>query len=596
MSTILRSVLAAGKQAAAAKKAAAGAVDPLESASLNATSLSRLMALLRPEAPKLAAAVGTLGVTTGISLIFPLAIGRVLDVAITADAAALSPTAISAGLLGLFVVQSALIVTRSALLTIAGERLSAGIRRDLFKGIFSQDLAWFDKSRTGDVINRLSADTSALQSALTTQVAQGLRSLAMVVGGTGMLIHLSPSLAALSLVLIPPVAGLGMIYGRYVQGQSKAVQEALGRTMEVAEELVSNVRTVRAFAAERAGAARFDVAVQDSYRLARRIGVVAAWFDGGVHFAANAGLIAVLWYGGSQISSGAMSAGDLTAFLMYSLYMGVNLASLSRIYTDLKRAAGVAQRIFEICETPVTIPLSGSAPSAYWTETGASTSLSRGPPTELMRRLDFAAGSTPSKSARRLETVRGDVVFDNVTFSYPTRPEAPVLRGLSLTLPAGKHLAVVGSSGTGKSTLGAMLTRLYDPSAENGGSITLDGVNIRELDPSWLRSSIAVVSQEPALFATSIAENIRYGRPEATFDDIVAAAAQANAHDFVRMFPAGYETLVGERGAQLSGGQKQRIAIARAIIKDARVLILDEATSALVSGGVLQRPGAAWRP
>jgi ATP-binding cassette subfamily B protein len=589
-------VLAAGKQAAAAKKAAAGAVDPLESASLNATSLSRLMALLRPEAPKLAAAVGTLGVTTGISLIFPLAIGRVLDVAITADAAALSPTAISAGLLGLFVVQSALIVTRSALLTIAGERLSAGIRRDLFKGIFSQDLAWFDKSRTGDVINRLSADTSALQSALTTQVAQGLRSLAMVVGGTGMLIHLSPSLAALSLVLIPPVAGLGMIYGRYVQGQSKAVQEALGRTMEVAEELVSNVRTVRAFAAERAGAARFDVAVQDSYRLARRIGVVAAWFDGGVHFAANAGLIAVLWYGGSQISSGAMSAGDLTAFLMYSLYMGVNLASLSRIYTDLKRAAGVAQRIFEICETPVTIPLSGSAPSAYWTETGASTSLSRGPPTELMRRLDFAAGSTPSKSARRLETVRGDVVFDNVTFSYPTRPEAPVLRGLSLTLPAGKHLAVVGSSGTGKSTLGAMLTRLYDPSAENGGSITLDGVNIRELDPSWLRSSIAVVSQEPALFATSIAENIRYGRPEATFDDIVAAAAQANAHDFVRMFPAGYETLVGERGAQLSGGQKQRIAIARAIIKDARVLILDEATSALVSGGVLQRPGAAWRP
>lgn len=583
-SSILRSVLATGKQAAAAKKRE-GADAALEAASLDATSFRRLLALLRPEAPKLAAAVATIGVTTGISLVFPLAIGRVLDVAIAPAAGALSPGMISAGLFALFAIQSSLIVARSALLTIAGERLSAGIRRDLFKGILSQDIAWFDRARTGDVINRLSSDTTALQTALTAGVAQGLRSVAMVIGGGAMLVHLSPSLAALSLVLIPPVAASGMAYGRYVQGQSKAVQEALGRTMEVAEELVSNMRVVRQFARERQEATRFDVAVQESYRLARRIGIVAAWFDGVVHFAANAGLIAVLWFGGSQIANGAMSAGDLTAFLMYSIYMGINLASLSRIFTDLKRAAGVAQRIFEICDTPTSIPLSGVAPSAFWSSAvqGATvTTLSAGRPTELMKRLDAAAGATPAGSALKLgHQVRGDIEFENVSFSYPSRPSAPVLSALSLSLPAGKHLAVVGASGTGKSTLGALLTRLYDPLRTGSGRVTLDGVDVRTLDPSWLREQIAIVPQEPALFATSIAENIRYGRPGAPLEDVVAAARQANAHDFVSAFPLAYETLVGERGAQLSGGQKQRIAIARAILKNATVLILDEATSAL---------------
>jgi ABC-type multidrug transport system fused ATPase/permease subunit len=319
-------VLASGKEERAKKKAS----DPDAAAALDQASLGRLAKLLRPEAPKLAAAVATLGITTGISLLFPYAIGRVLDVALLPADSLLSPAAISGGLLALFCVQSGLIVLRSALLTVAGERLSAGIRRDLFKAVLSQDCAWFDKQRTGDIINRLSSDTSSLQNALTVQVAAGLRSLFMVAGGTGMLLYLSPQLAALSMVLIPPVALAGMTYGRYVQGQSKAVQAALGRTMEVAEELVSSIRTVRQHARERQEGARFDVAVGDSYRLARRIGIVAAWFDGAVHLAANVGLIAVLWYGGNQISSGVMSAGDLTAFLMYSLYMGFNLANLSR--------------------------------------------------------------------------------------------------------------------------------------------------------------------------------------------------------------------------------------------------------------------------
>jgi len=560
---IFRAILATGKVAAAEKKAAKGTGSSNESpGKLDGSSISRLLQLIRPEAPRLMGALGTLGVTTGISLLFPYAIGRVLDVSLN-PIGALSPAMISTGLLGLFGVQSALIVLRSNLITVAGERLSAGIRRDLFKAVLSQDLAWFDKQRTGDIINRLSSDTAALQAALTSQVTGGLRSLFMVVGGAGMLMYLSPSLAALSLVLIPPVALVGITYGRYVEGQQRAVQEALGKTMEVAQELVSNVRTVRQYARERQEAFRFDLAVGDSYRLARRIGILSGYFDGAVHFAANLGLVAVLWYGGNQISSGAMSAGDLTAFLMYSLYTGFNLGNLSRVYSELKRASGVAGRIYDIADSQPTIPLSALPTDEYWKGGNASegtgvkehpyTHLNSGPPTVIMQRM--MAGSQRAgqfRSSLRPCSVLGGVSFRNVHFAYPTRPDTPVLAGLSLEVPPGSSLALVGPSGCGKSTVGALLTRLYDPGS---GSVLLDGRDIRELDPAWLRSVCAVVPQEPALFATSVAANIRYGDPSASDEDVVRAAKLAHAHEFIQSFPMGYATSVGERGAQLSGGE-----------------------------------------
>jgi ATP-binding cassette subfamily B protein len=548
-------VLAAGKAAAAAKRAAANGSDPAAAlGKLDGASVGRLFRLLRPEAPRLAGAIATLGVTTGISLVFPWAIGRVLDVAL-APAAAFSPGLISAGLLGLFCVQSSLIVLRSTLLTVAGERLSAGIRRDLLKAVLSQDAAWFDRQRTGDVINRLSSDTAALQNALTTQVTGGLRSLFMAGGSAGMLFYLSPPLAALSLVLIPPVAGLGMAYGRYVAGQQRAVQEALGHTMEVAEELVGNIRAVRQYGGERGAAARFDGAVGDSYRLARRIGIVAAWFDGAVHMAANFGLVAVLWYGGNQIGSGALSAGDLTSFLMYSLYTGFNLGNLSKVYSDLKRASGVADRIYEIAGTRPGVPLAAARPIEFWGggggEGGGAGSLTRGRPTDIMRVLDAAAGGGGGAPLLVPAAVRGHVAFRGLHFAYPTRPDAPVLAGVDLDVPPGANLALVGASGSGKSTLGLLLTRLYDAT---GGAVELDGVDVRALDPTWLRAQVAVVPQEPALFATSVAENIRYGRPGASDGEVEAAARLANAHEFISAFPEGYATRVGERGAQLSGG------------------------------------------
>ena len=633
---LIKDVLNAGKSAQKSKKESeASTTKPLDVATFR-----KLMQFAMPERRTLLAAVATLGLSSAISLIFPLALGQVLDVAVTsatgasavasATAAAgsggiggggaavvasrYSPTLIAGGLLGLFGIQSALIVVRSALLNVAGERMAAHMRKDLFKAIISQDMGWFDKHRTGDTMTRLSNDTALIQKALTSNIASGLRSGFMVIGGTGMLVYLSPSLALLSLSLIPPVAFAGMYYGQYVQGQQKAVQEAVGKTMEVAEELVGSVRTVRQFAREGQEAARFSARVEESFQLARRIGVVAALFDGAVHAAANVAMIAVLWFGGEMVANGSMTAGDLTAFLMYSLYTGVNIASVSGVYTELKRAAGASERVFEVSDRLPALPLSSDA--HYWSAADAAVSRPGTIMASLLLPTGQSAETTPRQSDRitgpssksasdyavgntqllvpSIDSVQGEVVFKNVSFRYPTRLEVPVLDGFSLTVPAGKSLAIVGGSGSGKSTVGALLTRLYDPTHSSSvetatdGAILLDGVDLRALDPSWLRSAVVgVVSQEPVLFACSIADNIRYGRRvdaalgSVPLDAVIDAAKMANAHDFIKGFPNGYDTLVGERGVQLSGGQKQRVAIARAILKNPKVLILDEATSAL---------------
>ena len=604
MLALARRVIAKGPKRgdAAAGGAGAGAATPPDR--IDGVTLRRLVALLRPEAVPVGVSVATLAVTTGISLLFPYAIGQILDFAL-APSAAWSPGSISVGLLGLFGLQSGLIVLRSALLTVSGERMAAALRKDAFRAMLSQEVAWFDGHRTGELLNRLTADTALVQKALTANVASGLRSAAMTVGGTAMLFALSPSLALLSLALIPPVAVGGMYYGKYLQGQQRAVQEALGEASSAAEEILGQIRTVRAFAGERAEAGRFGARVNDAYRQARKIGLVAAYFDGAVHMAANVSLIAVLWYGGELVASHAMSAGDLTAFLLYSVYTGFNVSALSTTYSELKRAAGASGRLFELTDRTPAMPLAAGSGAAFWgpqmaadaaaTEGGAPTpwymrrAPERGaaaaaagagdvaaPPPHLRGYLAAGAGSG---ALATLADVRGALEFRDVHFAYPARPDAPIMRGLSLTVPAGKTLAIVGASGSGKSTVGALAQRLYDP---DRGSVSLDGVPLRTLDPSWLRGSvIGVVAQEPQLFACSIGDNIRYGRPGASDEEVVAAARLANAHAFISRFPDGYATFVGERGLKLSGGEKQRVAIARAILKGPRVLLLDEATSAL---------------
>jgi ATP-binding cassette subfamily B protein len=341
------------------------------------------------------------------------------------------------------------------------------------------------------------------------------------------------------LAVVPPIALGAVAYGRRVRKLSIEVQDALAGSSEVAEEALSGIRTVRAFTAEPSEVKRYAAAVARSFELARARSIIASTFMGVASFAAFVALAAVLWYGGRLIARDELSKGGLTEFLIYTLLVAFSLGGLSDLWADFMKASGASARIFELMDRVPAIPPRGGAELAH---------------------------------------VEGRVDFEGVVFAYPSRKDARVLDGIDLSVRPGEVVALVGPSGAGKSTIAALLGRLYDPDA---GRVRVDGRDLRELSPEGLRRRIGVVAQEPILFSCSVADNIRYGRAGATDEEVEAAARAANAHDFVRRFPEGYATLVGERGVQLSGGQKQRVAIARAVLKDPRILVLDEATSAL---------------
>ncbi|CAM9661395.1 unnamed protein product [Ectocarpus sp. 12 AP-2014] len=449
-------------------------------------------------------------------------------------------------------------------MTVAGERVSARLRNLAFGSMVVQETAFFDRNRTGDLVNRLASDVLLVQGSVTTSAAQGLRSLLMVVGCTGMLCNLSPELAMVSVAVFPPVAGVGVWFGRRMKKQQKKVQEALASSSAVAEEVLSNIRTVRQFSAEFREKGRYAEKVGISYDMARRVGVTDAFFAGSMHFGGHASLCAVMALGGQQVASGALSIGDMTSFLLYSTFLAVNFGGLTGVYSQIMRALGASERVMAIINSAQAPPAIASI------DDKDQDSATR----DSAANLEIAGGAALG------DTVAGHLVFKDVHFSYPTRPHAPVLGGMTLEVEAGSSLAIVGASGCGKSTVLRLLTRLYDPQS---GTIELDGVPLHTLEPRGLRDRVGVVEQEPVLFGGSIADNIRYGRPEASRQEVEAAAAVANASAFIEGFPDGYDTQVGEGGVQMSGGQKQRIAIARAVLKDPAIMLLDEATSALDS-------------
>ncbi len=499
--------------------------------------LKRLADLARPELRALTLGTVALAIASCMNLSYPLIVQRIVDGIEEGGGRALVDHYVLL-LLGLFAIGAVMGAVRAYLFTAAGERVVARLRVQLYAAIIGQEIAFFDERRTGELTNRLAADTTVLQNTVTVNVSMLLRFAVMGTGAVFFLFYTSWQLTLVALAVVPVVAVGGGLYGRRMRRISREVQDALAHSTEIAEETISGIRTVRAFAREGAEEARYSEAVLESFELARRRARLIAYFRGLVGFGSYGAVALVLWVGGILLVEGSLTLGELTSFLLYTLTVAFSLGALSGLYEDFMKALGASERVFDLLDRQATV----------------------------------ADGAT------QLDTVRGELTFDGVDFAYPSRSDVPVLGGLDLSLAPGEVVALVGPSGGGKSTIAALLSRFYDPVA---GQILLDGTPFEALDAHWLREQVGVVSQEPILFATTIDQNIRYGRPDAPPERVLAAARAANAHDFVAGFPEGYETLVGERGVKLSGGQKQRIAIARALLKDPRVLVLDEATSAL---------------
>ena len=500
--------------------------------------LKRLLELSRREWPWLALATLFLAFSSSATLLYPQAIGAIMDEATTSsDPGVIDRAAVI--MAGIFVFLGTTEAIRYYLFTVTGERILARLRNDLYERIIAQEVGFFDARRTGELLNRLSSDTTVLQNTVSVNISMALRHSATVIGGLALLFYTSTTLAGIMVLVVPPISLAVVYFGRIIRRLSRQVQDALAEAGEVAEETIAGIRTVRAFTQESAEASRYGDSIDRSFELAKTRTRATAIFMGGASIAGYCAVALVLWYGGRLVAQEAMTVGALTSFVLYTLLVAFSLGALGGLWADFMRAAGATERVFNLMDRAPLIPTTG--------------------------------GLTPA----RLE---GRVALNDVSFAYPTRPDVTVLSDIELTIEPGEIVALVGSSGGGKSTIASLIPRLYDPQE---GTICFDEHDVKELDATWLRSQIGIVEQEPILFSTSIADNIRYGRPDATDAEVQAAAQIANAHDFIEDFPDMYNTQVGERGVQLSGGQKQRVAIARAVLKDPRVLILDEATSAL---------------
>ncbi|HBU47995.1 MAG TPA: ABC transporter permease [Myxococcales bacterium] len=510
---------------------------PDEPVSARGLDLARVIGLARSEWRLLSLGTFALLVATSATLVAPMWVGDLVDgVTQSGDRDQLNRAVV--GLLVLFVVSGIAAAARIYWFTVAGERIVFQLRRQLFDALIYRSIAFFDQRRTGELINRLASDTTVLQNTVTVNVSMALRFGLQGFGSIAILLWTSWRLAIVMLAVVPVVALGATLYGRSLRKLSRRVQDALARASEIAEESLSGIRTVRSFDRESMESSRYAQAAEHSFQLSRKRARVAALFTGFVGILGYGAIAAVLWYGGILLLEGRLSFGELTSFLLYTFTVAFSIAALGGLWSDFARAVGASQRVFELID-------------------GAPVQISKG---------------------EQLDTPKGLIRFEGVQFAYPTRPETLILDGFDLVLEPGRVVAMVGPSGGGKSTVAHLISRLYEP---RSGVLSLDGVPYSMLDSGWLREQIGVVSQEPLLFASSIEDNIRFGDPEASDAEVKDAAKAANAADFIEAFEEGYQTLVGERGVQLSGGQKQRIAIARAVLKDPRVLVLDEATSAL---------------
>ena len=474
------------------------------------------------------------------TLVVPVAVRRMIDFGFTPKGIAMINSYFSL-MIAVVAVLAGASASRYYLVMTLGERIVADLRRDVFAHLISLSPAFFNSARSGELISRLTADTTQIKSAAGASVSIALRNLLLFVGATSMMVVTSPRLSGFVLLAIPAIVLPLVAFGRWVRRLSRNAQDTLADATAYASELIGAIRTVQAYTGERLANGRFGGEVEQAYEAARTSTRARAVLTAIIIFIVFTSVVLILWVGSHDVLTGTITPGRLGQFLLYAAFAATGLGQLSEVWGEISAASGASERLFEILRVKSAI----AAPAS---------------PRAL---------PVPS---------RGDVSFDHVGFAYPTRPDARAVDGVTFSVRAGEKVAIVGPSGAGKSTLFHLLLRFYDPLA---GAISFDGVPISSADPHELRRHIALVPQESVVFAATARENIRFGRPDATDAEIERAAALAHAGEFIQRLPGGFEAQLGERGVTLSGGQRQRIAIARAILRDAPLLLLDEATSSL---------------
>ena len=474
------------------------------------------------------------------TLTLPLAVRRMIDHGFSNSDSAFINTYF-AMLMVLAIVLALASAGRYFFVITLGERVVADIRREVFDHITRLSPAFFDVNQSGEIVSRLTADTTQIKSAVGATASVALRNIILCLGAIAMMVYTSPKLSSLVLMAIPVIVFPLVAFGRNVRRRSREAQDRLAGASAYASEAIGAIRTVQAFNGEATATARYGSTVEDAYRAARGAITARSALTAFAITMIFGSVVAVLWFGAQDVLAGTISPGTLGQFLLYSVFAAGSLGALSEVWGELSQAAGAAERLSELLQEQPAI-------------------------------------TEPADAQLLPQPAIGRVAFEAVHFAYPTRPLEKSLKGLSFAVEPGQTVAIVGPSGAGKSTLFSLLLRFYDP---DSGTIRLDGIDIRDLSPRGLRGRVAIVPQDVTIFAATIHENIAFGTPGASREAVVAAAIAAQADPFIRAMPEAYDTPVGERGITLSGGQRQRIAIARAILKDAPVLLLDEATSAL---------------
>ncbi|AML50207.1 ABC transporter transmembrane domain-containing protein [Falsihalocynthiibacter arcticus] len=502
-------------------------------------ALRGLVPFVRPYGGLVLAACLALVLTAATSLILPIAVRRVVD-GFTASNGALIDSYFGAAL-AIAAILALGTGLRYYLVTRLGERIVTDIRKAVFDRVIRMSPAFYEKIMTGEVLSRITTDTTLILSVIGSSVSIALRNALIFVGGMALMLLTSAKLAAMVLFIVPAVIVPIIVLGRRLRILSRENQDWIAKSSGSASEDLSSVQTVQAFTHEALSSKNFADVTEQSYVVAMKRITTRALMTVVVIFLIFSGVVGVLWMGAHDVNQGSLSIGALVQFVIYAVMVAGSVAALSEIWGELQRAAGATERLVELLNTEDAI-------------------------------------KNPANPKALAKPVRGEIVFDNVTFHYPARPEIAALSGTNLSIKPGETVALVGPSGAGKSTVIQLLQRFYDPTS---GVVSIDGLNLRDLTRTDFREQIALVPQDPIIFATTALENIRFGRPDATDAEVFEAAKAAAAHDFLMALPEKYESQVGERGVMLSGGQKQRIAIARAILRDAPILLLDEATSAL---------------